>query len=38
LHAAIDDAITRKPKGHDFVIDRRNRRPALSRHMSVTGG
>ena len=38
LYAAIDEAITRKPKGHDFVIDRRHRRPALSRHMSVTGG
>ena len=38
LHAAIDEAITRKPKGHDFVIDRRHHRPALSRHMSVTGG
>ena len=36
--AAIDEAITRKPKGHDFVIDRRQQRPALSRHMSVTGG
>src|SRR5207245_4251903 len=38
LHAAIDEAISRKPKGHDFVIDRRHRRPALARHMSVTGG
>jgi cyclic pyranopterin phosphate synthase len=38
LHAAIEEAITRKPKGHDFIIDRRHRRPALSRHMSVTGG
>ena len=38
LHAAIDEAIARKPKGHDFVIDRRRHRPALSRHMSVTGG
>jgi len=38
LHAAIDAAIARKPKGHDFVIDRRHQRPALSRHMSVTGG
>jgi cyclic pyranopterin phosphate synthase len=38
LHAAIDDAIIRKPKGHDFIIDRRHKRPALSRHMSVTGG
>jgi cyclic pyranopterin phosphate synthase len=38
LQAAIDEAIGRKPKGHDFVIDRRHRRPALARHMSVTGG
>jgi GTP 3',8-cyclase len=38
LHEAIDNAIARKPKGHDFVIDRRHTRPALSRHMSVTGG
>ena len=38
LDAAIVEAIARKPKGHDFVIDRRHRRPALSRHMSVTGG
>jgi len=36
--AAIDEAIGRKPKGHDFVIDRTTRRPAVSRHMSVTGG
>jgi len=38
LYAAIDAAIARKPKGHDFVIDRRHKRPALARHMSVTGG
>jgi cyclic pyranopterin phosphate synthase len=38
LYRAIDDAIARKPKGHDFVIDRRHSRPALGRHMSVTGG
>jgi GTP 3',8-cyclase len=38
LDAAIDEAISRKPKGHDFVIDRRRRAPALTRHMSVTGG
>jgi cyclic pyranopterin phosphate synthase len=38
LHAAIDEAISRKPKGHDFVIDRRSKRPAVQRHMSVTGG
>jgi cyclic pyranopterin phosphate synthase len=38
LRAAIAEAITRKPKGHDFVIDRRRAAPALARHMSVTGG
>ena len=38
LFAAIDEAIGRKPKGHDFVIDRRHQRPAVARHMSVTGG
>ena len=38
LSDAIDEAIGRKPKGHDFIIDRRTKRPAVSRHMSVTGG
>ncbi|GBD44229.1 GTP 3',8-cyclase [bacterium HR40] len=38
VEAAIRAAIARKPKGHDFVIDRRHRRPAVARHMSVTGG
>lgn len=38
LHAAIDEAISRKPKGHDFAIDRRRQAPAVARHMSVTGG
>ena len=38
LSAAIEEAISRKPKGHDFVIDRRHKRPAVARHMSVTGG
>ena len=38
LEAAIREAITRKPKGHDFIIDRRHDRPAVARHMSVTGG
>ena len=38
LLAAIHESITRKPKGHDFFIDRRNNRPAVTRHMSVTGG
>ena len=38
LSAAIDEAIGRKPKGHDFVIERRGERAAVGRHMSVTGG
>jgi GTP 3',8-cyclase len=38
VNAAIDAAILRKPKGHDFVIDRRHSGPAVTRHMSVTGG
>ncbi|MGI9384854.1 MAG: GTP 3',8-cyclase MoaA [Methyloligellaceae bacterium] len=38
LQRAIDAAIARKPKGHDFIIDRRTRAPSVSRHMSVTGG
>ncbi|WP_082675847.1 GTP 3',8-cyclase MoaA [Pannonibacter phragmitetus] len=38
LSRTIDEAIGRKPKGHDFVIDRRTNRPSVSRHMSVTGG
>ncbi len=38
LQAAIAEAIARKPKGHDFIIDRRASRPAVARHMSVTGG
>jgi GTP 3',8-cyclase len=38
LGHAIDEAISRKPKGHDFIIDRRSKKPAVARHMSVTGG
>ncbi|MDH3699963.1 MAG: GTP 3',8-cyclase MoaA [Alphaproteobacteria bacterium] len=38
LMAALEEAIGRKPKGHDFIIDRRRRQPAVGRHMSVTGG
>jgi cyclic pyranopterin phosphate synthase len=38
LGATIDRAIGLKPKGHDFIIDRRHNRPSVSRHMSVTGG
>jgi GTP 3',8-cyclase len=38
LHEALDAAIARKPKGHDFIIDRDHAKPAVARHMSVTGG
>jgi cyclic pyranopterin phosphate synthase len=38
LYHAIDQAILRKPKGHDFIIDRGAPRMAVGRHMSVTGG
>ena len=38
LTAAINNAIARKPKGHDFILDRRRSSPSVSRHMSVTGG
>ncbi len=38
LSSAIDEALLRKPKGHDFIIDRTHNRPAVARHMSVTGG
>ena len=38
LDQAITEAIKRKPKGHDFIIDRRHAAPAVRRHMSVTGG
>ena len=38
LHDALDAAIARKPKGHDFIIGRDHAKPAVARHMSVTGG
>jgi len=38
VNEAINAAISRKPRGHDFIIDRRHNRPAVGRHMSVTGG
>ena len=38
LHEALDAAIARKPKGHDFIIGRDHTTPAVARHMSVTGG
>jgi cyclic pyranopterin phosphate synthase len=38
LDEALDRAMQLKPKGHDFVLDRNHTGPALTRHMSVTGG
>jgi len=38
LHAALDRAMLVKPKGHDFVIERRGAAPAVPRYMSTTGG
>ena len=38
VHSAIEAAIARKPKGHDFLIDRAHTGAAVGRHMSVTGG
>jgi GTP 3',8-cyclase len=38
LRAELQRAIARKPKGHDFIIDRATRKPAVARHMSLTGG
>ena len=38
LHAAIEAAMRQKPRGHDFVIDRRGGSPVLARPMSLTGG
>ena len=38
VHAAIDEGMRIKPKGHDFVIERRGATPAVARHMSTTGG
>ncbi len=37
LNAALDKAMASKPKGHDFIIER-GAAPAVSRHMSATGG
>ena len=38
LKTAIIEAISRKPLGHDFAIERGLSNQAVSRHMSVTGG
>ena len=38
LEVAIREAISRKPEGHDFSVDRRMGVMPIDRHMSVTGG
>ena len=38
LKETIYEAILRKPKGHDFVIERKENEKFVPRHMSVTGG
>jgi len=38
LEAVIRAAVLRKPKGHDFIIDRDRAHSSATRHMSVTGG
>ena len=38
LKGVIYEAISRKPKGHDFVIERKEKEQFVPRHMNVTGG
>jgi cyclic pyranopterin phosphate synthase len=38
IRDAIREAISRKPKGHDFDYSRREVQGQVGRHMSVTGG
>ena len=38
LKQVIYEAISRKPKGHDFVIERKENEQFVPRHMNVTGG
>jgi cyclic pyranopterin phosphate synthase len=38
MKAGLDEATSRKPKGHDFIINRRHNKPAFARYMSVSGG
>ena len=38
LQDVIYEAISRKPKGHDFVIERKENEQFVPRHMNVTGG
>ena len=38
LKDTIYEAISRKPKGHDFIIERKESENFVPRHMNVTGG
>jgi len=38
LNQAINDALENKPERHHFIIDENTHTPAVSRHMSMTGG
>ena len=38
LKNVIYEAISRKPKGHDFIISRKKEEKFVPRHMNVTGG
>lgn len=38
LAEVVRAAIARKPKGHDFIVDRRNVAPRVARRMNMTGG
>jgi cyclic pyranopterin phosphate synthase len=38
LKDVIYEAISRKPKGHDFVIERKENEQFVPRHMNITGG
>ena len=38
LKDVIYEAISRKPKGHDFIIDRKENEIFVPRNMNVTGG
>jgi cyclic pyranopterin phosphate synthase len=38
LNTAIDKAVAAKPKAHDFLLPVPGAKPALARHMSMTGG
>ncbi len=38
MEAIIRAAVARKPKAHDFIIDRDHPQTQIARHMSMTGG